>query len=202
LRGDGKSIRVQSLTPVDWMTLLATVAGGAAALLGTVVAHLLGTREDRRRENSADRRAAYVEFLVALDAGFARLRQLADPDDPPKDLEIQTRYALGNAGVYETREKLLLVGNPAVQTPAQRTLERLNGVRRAIRDGAKLQSMAYHNAYHPFAEALWRLRAAIRHDLGATGLTPEDVGKESWDSQANCSFCRQHLVPAPAQPSA
>lgn len=183
---------------VDWLTLLATVAGGAAALLGTVVAHALSSREDRRRENSVERRGAYVDYLVALDAGFARLRQLADPDDPPKDLEVQTRYALGAARVYESREKLLLVGNPSVQASAQRALERLSGVRRAIRGGAKLQSSAYHNAYHPYAEALWQLRAAIRHDLGAAELTPADVGRQSWDSQQHCAFCRTHNLPAQA----
>jgi hypothetical protein len=60
--------------------------------------------------------------------------------------------------------------------------------------------MAYHNAYHPYAEELWHLRAAIRKDLGTTALKPSDVDRDSWDSQANCEFCRTHRVPA--QPAA
>jgi hypothetical protein len=176
---------------VDWLTILATVTGGAAALLGTVIAHSLRSRDERRRTSSTARRDSYVAYLVALDAGYSRLRQLADPDDPPENLEVQTRRAAGEAGIYEARERLLLVGNPPVLGPAERVLQRLGRVRQAVRDGAKLHTPAFHDAYHPYAEALWHLRTAIRADLGSTPLTPADVEKESWDSQASCDFCRR-----------
>lgn len=187
---------------MDWLTILATIAGGAAALLGTVLAHSLGSREERKRSNSVARRDSYVAYLVALDAGFGRLRQLADPDDPPDNLTVQVRRAFGEAGVYEARERLLLVGNPSVLGPAEQVLRRLGAVRTAVRDGVKLHTRAFHDVYHPYAEALWRLRVAIRQDLGSAPLTPSDVDKESWDSQAACDFCRTHSAAVPQQASA
>jgi len=185
----------------DWLTVFATVAGGAAALLGTVLAHSLGSREQSRRENNTERRNSYLTYLVALDAAQARLRQLADPDDPPLDLEIQARRAVGEAGVYEARERMLLVGSPAVMSAMERVHQRLADMRKAVRDGAKLYTGAYHDAYHPYAEALWHLRAEIRKDLGATPLTAGDLDKQSWDSQANCDFCQRHKAAVPAQPA-
>lgn len=184
---------------MDWSTLLATVAGGTAALLGTVLAHTLRSRDERRRASSIARRDSYVAYLVALDAGYGRLREIADPDDPPENLEVQTRRAAGEAGIYEARERLLLVGNPAVLGPAERVLQRLGAVRQAVRDGAKLHTAAFHDVYHPYAEALWQLRTAIRTDIGAASLAPGDVDKESWDSQAACEFCRSRTaVPSQA----
>ena len=175
---------------MDWLTILATVTGGAAALLGTVLAHSLSSREQRKRSSSTARRDSYVAYLVALDAAFSRLRQLADPDDPPENLTVQVRRAFGEAGVYEARERLLLVGNPAVLGPAEQVLRRLGDVRSAVRNGVKLRTRPFHDVYHPYAEALWRLRVAIRQDLGSAPLTPADVAKESWDSRAACEFCR------------
>ena len=186
---------------MDWLTILATVAGGAAALFGTVLAHSLSSREERKRANSVARRDGYVAYLVALDAGVSRLRRLADPDDPPENLTVQVRRAFGEAGVYEARERLLLVGNPSVLGPAEQVLRRLGAVRTAVRNGAKLHTRAFHDAYHPYAEALWRLRVAIRRDLGSAPLTPADVEKDSWDSQAACDFCRTHPA-VPQQASA
>lgn len=187
---------------MDWFTLLATVAGGTAALLGTVLAHSLGSREERKRENSTERRDSYIAYLIALDAAHSRLRQLADPDDPPADLEVQVRRAMAESRVYETRERLLLVGNPAVMAPMERVHARLAELRKAISRGAKLYTMPYHDAYHPYAEALWYLRTAIRKDLGAAALSPSDLDKQSWDSQANCEFCqRNQAVAVPAQPA-
>jgi hypothetical protein len=181
---------------VDWLTILATITGGAAALLGTVLAHSLSSREERKRSSSTARRDSYVAYLVALDAGFSRLRRLADPDAPPDNLTVQVRRAIGEAGVYEARERLLLVGNPAVLGPAEQVLRRLGAVRSAVRNGAKLHTRAFHDVYHPYAEALWQLRVAIRQDLGSVPLTPTDVNKDSWDSRASCEFCNsQPAIP-------
>lgn len=185
----------------DWLTLFATVAGGAAALLGTVLAHSLGSREERKRENVAERRDSYISYLIALDAAHSRLRQLADPDDPPPDLEVQVRRAMAESRVYETRERLLLVGNPPVMAPMERVHDRLAQLRKAISGGAKLFTLPYHEAYHPYAEALWHLRAAIRKDLGVPALSPSDLDKQSWDSQAHCDFCRRHKAAVPSQAS-
>jgi hypothetical protein len=162
----------------------------------------MASRDERRRSNSTERRDAYVAYLTALDAAFNALRRLADPNDPPADLASGVDRAFGDAGVYPNRQRVLLAGNPAVVSPAEIALRRLGDLRDAIRDGAKRRTIAYHNIYHPYAEALWRLRLSIRKDLGSAELTPADVDKESWDAQANCEFCRQHAAGSlPSQPA-
>ncbi|HEX5994146.1 MAG TPA: hypothetical protein VFY84_03285 [Jiangellales bacterium] len=186
---------------MEWLTVLATVAGGAAALFGSVVAHMLTSREERRRSNSAERRDAYVAYLTALDGAFQTLRRLADPNDRPTDLAARADRALGDAGVYPNRQRVLLAGNPSVVSPAEIALRRLGDLQGAVRDGAVRRTVPYHNTYHPYAEALWRLRLSIRKDLGSAELTPADVDKESWDAQANCDFCQRNKAAVPAQPA-
>ncbi len=187
---------------MDWVTLLSTIVGGAAALLGSVLAYTLRSRDERRRAISTDRRQSYVGYLIALDAAHARLRQIADPNDPPADVPVQARRSLGEAGVYEGREKVLLAGSPSVVAPAEQALRRLALLRDAVRDGAKLHTMRYHDAYHPYAEALWVLRRSIRVDLGSAALSSSDLDKTTWDEQANCDFCQRHRATVPAQPAA
>jgi hypothetical protein len=186
---------------VDWLTVLATVAGGAAALFGTLIAHILSSREDRRRENSSERRDSYVAYLVALDAAFGMVRRLADPHETPPDLAGRISQVFGDAGVYRSRERLLLAGNASVVSPAESALRRLGEMRDAVRDGAKRRTLPYHDAYHRYSEALWKLRMSIRKDLGSQVLAPAHVEKETWDSQANCEFCRTQRAAAgmPAQ---
>jgi hypothetical protein len=183
---------------VDWVTLLSTLVGGAAALLGSVLAHTLRSRDERRRANSADRRQSYIDYLVALDAAQARLRQLAEPEYRPEDLPAQARRVFGEAGIFEGREKLLIAGNPTVVAPAEQALRLLGELRDAVRDGVKLYTVPYHDAYHPYADALWRLRSSIRVDLGGKALTIDDLERTSWDDRASCDFCQASTVAVPA----
>ena len=180
------------MSPVDWLTVISTAVGGAVALLGSVIAHALRSREERTRLLRRDRKRGYVEYLIALDAAHAHVRRIADPDDPPVDVAVQTRRAFAEAGIYEAREKLLLSANPSVVVPAEVALRKLTILRKAVRDGAKLHTVPYHDAYHPYAEALWRLRSRIREDLGSAALQAADLDKPNWDEQANCDFCQQH----------
>ena len=85
----------------------------------------------------------------------------------------------------------------SVIAPAENALRRLGVLRDAVVDRAKLHTAPFHDAYHPFAEALWRLRSSIRIDLGSAALTPADLDKPGWDDKANCDFClRQAVIPS------
>jgi hypothetical protein len=184
---------------VNWITLLSTLVGASAALFGSVLAHTLRSRDERRRVMSADRRQSYVEYLVALDAAQARLRRLAEPDYHPDDLPTQARRVFGEAGVFEGREKLLIAASMSVVAPAEQALRLLGDLRDAVRDGVKLYTLPYHDAYHPYADALWRLRKSIRVDLGSPALTAADLERTSWDDRASCDFCQSQKVAIPAQ---
>jgi hypothetical protein len=188
---------------VDWSTVVATVAGAAAALFGAVLAQSLGNRDAHRREKFTERRDSYVAYLVAVDDAFSTLRGLADPTELPANLESGTQKAFADAGVYRSRERLLLAGSTSVISPAEAVLRRLASFRDVVRSGVKRRTVEYHDAYHPYGQAMWELRRAIRDDLGSSRITPADLDKETWDSVESCEFCREHKAQAaiPAQPA-
>jgi hypothetical protein len=190
------------ISGVDLLTLGSTAIGAALALGGTVMAHVLTSRDRRGRDNRADRRQSYLDFILAVEKAHAGLRRLADPDRSHGDLMLQTREVMADSGIYGAREKVIVTASPPVISAAERTLNGLNDLRRAVRDGAQLNTLPYHERYHRYAEAVWALRQAARADLGSSAIQPEDVGKVSWDSQENCKFCRTALgLSVPTQPA-
>jgi hypothetical protein len=184
---------------VDLVPLVSTAVGAAVALLGTIVADLLRGRGERDRTSRRDRRKSYLAYVVALDAAHTQLREVADPNHVPQDPRREANQAVTRSRVYENRERLLMSGTPAVLTAGERALVALAKMRRVVGDGFKRQTPEFHDAYHEFAGNLWRLRRAIREDLGASDLSPSDLDKPSWDSRETCTFCQQRLqAPAPA----
>jgi hypothetical protein len=183
------------MTGVTAATLLPTLIGALLALGGTLLAYLLNARERRTRESRADRRKTYLDFIAAVEQAHAGLRRLADPlRNPEGDLVIQTREVFSEAGIYGARERVIVTADPKVIAAAERTLQTLNDLRRAVRDGAQLNTLPFHHAYHHYAEAVWDLRRIARADFGASKITPADVGKVSWDSEAACAFCQRALA--------
>jgi hypothetical protein len=187
---------------VDWIPLLSTVGGAAIALIGTVLADILRSRGYRDRDNRAERRQGYVDFVLALNAAHANLREVAAANPPVADTWEAVRRAVAEARVYEAREQLLMSANKEVITVAERAFQRLLLVRDAVRAGATLRTVAYHGPYHEYAGALWKLRRTIRHDLGASYLSPKDLDKDGWDGQTTCEVCQAALATVPTQTTA
>lgn len=184
---------------MDWVTLVSTVSGAVLALAGTVIAYQLSSRDRRQREDRSDRRQSYIDYILAVEMAHTALRRIADPKRTQGDLDAETAEAMSASGVYGAREKLIVTADRGILLAAERTLQALNGMRRAVRTGAIINSMEFHDAYHAYGEAVWALRRTARADLGADPISPGDLGKESWDSQENCSFCRRHRAAIPAQ---
>jgi hypothetical protein len=188
---------------MDWIPLLSTVGGAAIALIGTVMADILRTRGYRDRDNRAERRQSYVDFVLALNAAHANLREVAAASaSSADDRREAVRRVVAEARVYEAREQLLMSANKEVVTVAERAFQRLLHVRDAVRDGANLRTPAYHGPYHQYAGALWKLRRTIRHDLGASYLSPKDLDKDGWDGQTTCEVCQAALATVPIQTTA
>jgi hypothetical protein len=130
-----------------------------------------------------------------MDAAHGALRVVADSDEP--DRRRAAGQAMSESRIYETREKLLMTGSPAVVRAGEQTFRRLADMRKAIRDGARTTQIEYHEPYHVFAESLWALRNAMRVNLGGTELTPADLDKQSWDGKAECAVCQVEPVTVP-----
>jgi hypothetical protein len=139
----------------------------------------------------------YIEFITAAGACHARLRETAKsgpggvdcPDGAGTDLEAATRAALSEASVYEARERLFIDATTAVAGAGQAMFEWLRALQRVVAAGAAQDSRAFHDAYHPYIEAVWKYRVAVRGELEDRSLSPATFGWEEWDGRDRCPSC-------------
>ncbi|MEV0456734.1 helix-turn-helix domain-containing protein [Catellatospora methionotrophica] len=130
-----------------------------------------------------------IAFLLALDSAHNALRGVARSIDPMPGRGDTANGVVDASGIYAARERLLLSGSAHLVSAAESTFLRLITVRDAIRTGARLHDALYHAAYHPFAETLWKLRLAIRAELGQPPLTAEALHRADWTDSDRCVDC-------------
>jgi hypothetical protein len=183
---------------VDWLAVVSTALGATVALGGTFLAHRLRSHDERGRDNEADRRQSYADFVLALGDAHARLRQVADRAVDPAALRRETTQAFTESRAYEARERLLMTANPKVAGAGEQAFRQVIQLRDSVRDGARLGSAKFHDAYHDLSAATWALRLAVRRDLGAPHITLADIGKPSWDSRETCDVCQRAAAGRPA----
>ncbi|UZJ30554.1 CchlQ [Streptomyces endophytica] len=176
---------------MDWGTLVATVSGGLIAISGTVFADQLKQRHEKARSSAERRRAVYIEFISAAGVCHARLRQIAQGAGDGAENESAARAALTDAGIHEVRERLFIDASTAVAGAGQAMFERLRALQRAVAEGAGHSSRAFHDVYHPYLEAVWAYRVAVREELEGRFLAPATFGWEEWDGTDRCPVCRQ-----------
>jgi hypothetical protein len=169
-----------------WDALASAGIGAVLALSGTLLADVRRDRRVRLRDRDLDRRRYCVDFLVAMARGHGALRAAASTTDA---ILRRAQVAEAMEPLYVAREQMLVSGTAALVTTGEETFQRLVAVRDAIRGGAPLASSAYHDAYHSFAEALWRFRLAARDDLHEPALTPGDLDRPDWTDRESCSYC-------------
>lgn len=176
---------------MEWGTLVATLGGGLIAIAGTVLADRLRTRQEHRRGLQARRRDVYTEFIAAAGAAHTELRRLAQSGAEVIDLEEASRLALTDARIYEVRERLFLDASARIAGTGQTMFERLRALRRTVAAGAGISTPAFHDIYHPYLDAVWAYREAVRNELEGRALTPTDFGWSAWDGRERCPHCGQ-----------
>ncbi|MFE5511412.1 CchlQ [Streptomyces sp. NPDC056529] len=179
---------------MEWGTLVATVGGGLIAMAGTVLADRLRTGQEHRRGLQERRRDVYTEFIAAAGAAHTELRRLAQLGAGADGvgghgLEEASRSALTDARVYEVRERLFLDGSAGVTGAGQTMFEHLRALRRAVAGGAGIADPAFHDVYHPYLDAVWAYREAVRDELEGSPLAPADFGWSAWDGRERCPHC-------------
>jgi len=174
---------------MDLLPLLATATGAVIALSGTLLADVRRDRRQRDRDIDQIRRETCVGFVLAVNAAHAGLRDVGYSSVQGDDRRDAVHRAVTEAGLYGARERLLMTAPAALVTAGETTFARLVAIRNAITDGAKTRSREYHDAYHPFATALWQFRLAVRADFGQEGFTPASVDRTSWSEIETCVFC-------------
>ncbi len=174
---------------MEWTALLATGTGALLALSGTVVADVIRSRRDRGHGDESQRRADYVDFLVALSSTHGRLRAIARQGLDGRALHVASREVIGETGLHLAYEKLLISAPVVVGGACETVLLRLRKVRDAIGAGAKLNDRTYHDAFHPLQEAVWQLRSTFRTDLGRDAYTTDDLGLADLSGLSGCVVC-------------
>lgn len=138
------------MSRMDWMPLLSTGAGALIALSGSFLVDLRRGRDTRDRDRDLDRWSACVDFALALGTAHSMLRRTAAGD------RAATTQAMTESGAYQERERLLMSGTPELVVAGEDAFHRLVDMQRLIRAGEDVRSPEGHEAYHRFAEALWR----------------------------------------------
>ncbi|MET9701195.1 CchlQ [Streptomyces sp. NPDC006529] len=174
---------------MEWGTLVATLGGGVIAIAGTVLADRLRTRQEHRRALQPRRRDVYTEFIAAAGAAHTELRHLAQNGAGTTGLEEASRLALTDARVYEVRERLFLDASARIAGAGQTMFERLRALRKAVAAGAGISAPAFHDVYHPYLDAVWAYREAVREELEGRTLSPSDFGWSVWDGRERCAHC-------------
>jgi hypothetical protein len=180
-------------------TVISTVLGALLALGSVVVAQVLGSRDRRSEQSLLAQREVYLDFARAADAAYGGLRKLCEPGRTHDNLELAAAQAVTDSGVYRVRESTLLLLSQPINRRVEEVLRAVGRLERATADGAKLDTVAYHGAYHPLAEAMWALRREARRELGGGELQAEKIGKVGWDAAEDCDFCRAHTAPVGAE---
>ncbi|MEW2143280.1 helix-turn-helix transcriptional regulator [Micromonospora vinacea] len=140
-----------------------------------------------------DSEATAVSLLLSLDAAHLALRRVADAPPGPGRTEAVLQAVAGTA-LYADRERVLVSAGPDVASAAEAAFLALVEIRNAVRAGASLPSEAYHLAYHPFAEAVWSFRQAIRASVGREPLTPAGLRRQDWSDVDRCSVCHRRFT--------
>jgi hypothetical protein len=174
---------------MTWAALVSAAVGAVLALSGSMLVEVRRDRQQRLRDRQTERRRSAVELTLALNAALGALRDVARAGAQPADRAAAVTRAFGDSGLYAAREHLLLSGTPALVAVAEDAFHRIVEVRNAVRSGEGLDSLAYHDAYHDYAESLWRFRLAVREDLGERGLTPANIRQHDWSDRERCRIC-------------
>lgn len=185
---------------MDWTTLIATGSGAVIALAGTVVSEQLRHRRANQRSRESRSRDVYVQFIVAAGACHTRLREITQLS-VSVDRAAATQEAFTAAGIYPIRERLFIDASDRVAAAGQALFERLRAVRKAVEAGAAWSSVEFHEVYHPYLDAAWNYRAAVRSELGSAPISPEVFGWVSLNGAATCPVCRTAVTGAAVGPA-
>jgi transcriptional regulator with XRE-family HTH domain len=127
-----------------------------------------------------------MSFVLAVDRAHNALRAVARSPLREQARQDAANRVVHDSAVYSARERLLISADLAVVEAGEDAFLRLIDLRKAVNAGADLDSQIYHAAYHRFAEAVWRLRMAVRTSAGRQPFGPAWVRRTDWSDRDRC----------------
>ncbi len=153
-----------------WVPLAATALGALIAISGTTLADFLKNRRDERRDLRQSREQLSADFILAATSATGGLRQAALPAAGETGRAAAARSAVGDSGIYEARERVLLAAPPNLAVAAEKAFQAVVRLRDAVLAGAAPDSPPYRAAYLSVTDSVWQMRQAARANVGADPL--------------------------------
>jgi hypothetical protein len=116
-----------------------------------------------------------VNFILAMDNAHGLLRNVAAGQVEPSQLRYAARQAVSDAGLYASREQMLVMVPSDIALAAERAFHSVIEIRDAVSHGSKLNESPYREAYQAYAEAIWSLRQATREGFGVAPLNLDKI---------------------------
>ncbi|MGC4903938.1 hypothetical protein ACLQ2Y_31955 [Micromonospora echinospora] len=177
------------MADTSWVPVASAGVGAVIALAGTVVAGVRADRAQRSRDRESERLATYVDFAAAIHDAHSALRDVVRTVANAEERSIAAGQALQDSKVYSTRERLLMSATIEMAKASESVFFALVAIRDAVRSGTELSGTAYHDAYHAYADAIWKFRIAARQELSQRPIAPADLNRISWSEREECPVC-------------
>lgn len=155
---------------VQWSSLIATALGAIIAFSGGTLSEILRSHRDDKKNRTEAKHQIAVDFLLAANRAHGQVSQLArHPIDSPQ-LPKAARGAVGDSGIYDARERILISAPPTVALAAEKVFASVITFRNVIISDPQEDSPAYREARDDFEQAIWSFRQAVRGEIGNAGL--------------------------------
>jgi hypothetical protein len=155
---------------MQWTSLVATALGAIIAFSGSTLAEFIRSRRDERRNRTQTKHQVAIDFILAANRAHGLLRRVAWQRMEPSQLEKAARDAVGNSGLYDAREQMLISAPPGMALATEKAFFSIMAIRDTIASSSRLDSPAYRQAQKVFDQAIWAVRQAAREDIGNIGL--------------------------------
>lgn len=170
-----------------WVSLIATALGALIAISGTTLADYLKHRRDERKSLRQDKQQLSTDFILAANRATGMLRRAATRDAGGAATEAAARSAVGDSGIYDARERVLLAAPPNLAAGAEKAFQAVRQLRDAVLAGNTADSAPCRAAYHRITDAIWQMRQAARANIGAEPLDLDamaDASRQPQDDSA------------------
>ncbi|MFF8864789.1 hypothetical protein ACF08B_22350 [Streptomyces sp. NPDC015139] len=147
-----------------WISLLATLVGGAIALGSALLVERRRTQRETAAEWRRTRRELYARFLAAHAQAGSDLRNIA----ATPGLDAGERYRLTRSAYthcYASRHELELLAPQAVVRPAEECSRAVRMMRDAVSEGAVLGNGELEELTRKYLDLRLETRGAMRLDI-------------------------------------
>ena len=159
---------------MQWYSLIATALGAIIAFSGSTLTEMLRNRRDERKNRVEAKLQMTVDFMLAANRAHGQASQLTRQAIDSSLLPKLAREAVGNSGLYDAREHILISAPPKVALAAEKVFASVIALRNTVMSDPREDSPAYRRAREDFEKAIWTFRQVVSEEIGSAGL---DIGE-------------------------